>query len=560
MKIAIGSDHGGYGIKEKVRSLLSGRGLDVDDVGCTDTESVDYPDYALEVAKQVSAGCVGGGVLVCTTGIGMDITANKFPGVRAALCSTPQAALMARRHNDANILVLPGGVLSEEETEEILNTWLSNEFSNESRHERRLEKVSAIGREVARLTAVLGEDPETFAAIQEEIVRQKETINLIASENTASPAVREAQACVMTNKYAEGYPAKRWYNGCESVDRVETLAIDRAKELFGAEHANVQPHCGSSANMAVYFSVLEPGDNVLAMSLDHGGHLTHGNKMNFSGRLFNFVGYGVDAETEKIDYDAVSSLAGEVSPKLIVVGASSYPRILDFERFREIADKVGAMLMVDMAHIAGLVAAGAHPNPVPMAEFVTSTTHKTLRGPRGGMVLCSEKFAAAIDKQIFPGIQGGPLMHTIASKAVCFKEALDPSFKEYGEQVVKNARAMAEHFISSGIRLVSNGTDNHLMLLDVTTMGLTGRQGATALESAGIIANKNVIPFDKEGPFVTSGIRIGTPTVTSRGMREKEMKVLADMIVDVLRNSKDEEILATTREKIQDLAAQFPVW
>jgi glycine hydroxymethyltransferase len=560
MKIAIGSDHGGFPIKEKVRNLLAGRGLDVEDVGCTDTESVDYPDYALEVAKQVSSGSVDEGVLVCTTGIGMDMTANKFPRIRAALCSTPRMALMARQHNDANILVLPGGLLAEEEAEEILDTWLSNGFSNESRHERRLQKVSSIGREVAGLTAVLGEDPETFAAIQDEIVRQKETINLIASENTASPAVREAQGCVMTNKYAEGYPAKRWYNGCGPVDRAEELAVDRAKALFGAEHANVQPHCGSSANMAVYFSVLEPGDTVLAMSLDHGGHLTHGNKTNFSGRLFNFVGYGVDAETEKLDYDAVSSIAEEAAPKLIVAGASSYPRILDFERFREIADKVGAMLMVDMAHIAGLVAAGVHPNPVPIAEFVTTTTHKTLRGPRGGMVLCKEKYAAAIDKQVFPGIQGGPLMHTIASKAVCFKEALAPSFKEYGEQVVKNAQAMAGHFIDEGIRLVSNGTDNHLMLLDVTTIGLTGKQAATALEVAGVIANKNVIPFDKEGPFVTSGIRIGTPAVTTRGMREEEMKILAGLIVDVLRNREDEELLANSRKKVQDLTAQFPGW
>lgn len=560
MKIAIGSDHGGYTIKEKVKSTLVDRGIDVRDLGCSDTNSVDYPDYALEVSKQVSSGSVDEGILVCTTGIGMDITANKFSNVRAALCTSPHMAVMARQHNDANILILAGGDLSGEEAEEILDTWLTHNFTGESRHERRLKKVSSISKDVAGLAAVLKEDPETFEAIQDEIVRQKETINLIASENTASPAVREAQGCVMTNKYAEGYPAKRWYNGCGPVDRAEQLAIDRAKALFGADHANVQPHCGSSANMAVYFSVLEPGDTVLAMSLDHGGHLTHGNKINFSGRLFNFVGYGVDDETELIDYDAVLALAEEAAPKMIVVGASSYPRTLDFERFREIADRVGAMLTVDMAHIAGLVAAGVHPNPVPYAEFVTTTTHKTLRGPRGGMVLCREEFGKAIDKQIFPGIQGGPLMHTIASKAVCFKEALAPSFKEYGAQVVKNSKALADQFVAEGIRLVSNGTDNHLMLLDVTTIGLTGKQASTALETAGIIANKNVIPFDKESPFVTSGIRIGTPSVTTRGMCEDEMKIIANLIVDVLRNVEDEDTLSRTRNSVKDLAERFPSW
>jgi glycine hydroxymethyltransferase len=530
----------------------------VDDVGCQSLDSTDYPDYAREVCVRVSEGTVDEGILVCTTGIGMSIVANKFPRVRAALCADARMAEMARRHNDANVLVLAGGSLDDDAAMAILDRWLNDRFSEGERHQRRLDKIASLHHPSVSMAAVMETDPDVYAVLSDELDRQQDTIDLIASENLVSPAVRQAQGCVLTNKYAEGYPRKRWYNGCRFVDSAEQLAIDRARELFQADHANVQPHCGSSANMAVYFSVLEPGDTVLAMSLAHGGHLTHGSPVNFSGRLFNFVSYGVSEGSEVIDYDAVAEQARSVKPKLIVVGASAYPRILDFERFRSIADDVGAMLVVDMAHIAGLVAAGCHPSPVPMAEFVTTTTHKTLRGPRGGMILCREDYAGAIDKQIFPGIQGGPLMHTIAAKAVCFQEALKPEFKTYGEQVVKNAKAMADQFLAAGCRLVSGGTDNHLMLLDVTPLGLTGKDAAIALEQAGIVLNKNSIPFDQHGPFVTSGIRIGTPTITTRGMGEAESREIADLIAAVLRAAEDEAVIARTRDRVAELTTGFP--
>jgi glycine hydroxymethyltransferase len=559
MKIVLGSDHGGFDIKEVLKKALVGRYFDVEDIGCFDKASVDYTDYAREVAHRVLLKKADFGVLVCTSGIGMTIAANKFPGVRAALCTTPDTAVMARVHNDANVLVLGGGFLSEKEAVAILNEWLENSFKPVERYARRNRKIHEYEKEACGLLGVKEEDPEVFAAIDAEKDHLQNTINLIASENYASVAVRQAQGSVMTNKYAEGYPGKRWYNGCENVDTVERLAIDRAKKLFGSDHANVQPHCGSSANMAAYFAVLQPGDTILAMSLAHGGHLTHGHKVNFSGRLFNVVGYGVSSKDERIDYGDVAKLAKEHKPKLIVVGASAYPRTLDFAQFRQIADEVGAMVMVDMAHIAGLVAGGAHANPVPYAEIVTSTTHKTLRGPRSGMILCREKLAADIDKTVFPGLQGGPLMHVIAAKAVCFKEALDPDFKVYAEQVVKNANAMAEALLGQGLRLVSGGTDNHLMLVDLTSLNITGKDAATALDKAGIIVNKNAIPFDQKSPFLTSGIRIGSPAATTRGMKEPEMKVIAAMIMDVLRHISDESVIAKTAKKARELAFKFPV-
>lgn len=559
MKIAIGADHGGFEIKELIKGLLKKKGVDVEDFGCTSIDSVDYPDYARDVAMRVSHGLVNEGILICKTGIGMSMTANKFPRVRAALCLSAEMAAMTKAHNNANILVLGGDYVTPKTAEEILDAWMNCSYSNDLRHERRLTKMATYSRDVWESDGVFEEDPEVWRAIRSEISRQSLTINLIASENYASRAVMEAQGSVMTNKYAEGYPGKRWYSGCDFVDVAERLAIDRARQLFGAEHANVQPHCGSSANMAVYFSVLKPGDTVLAMSLAHGGHLTHGSPVNFSGRLFNIVSYGVNQQTEVIDYDDVARLARENKPKLIVVGASAYPRVLDFPRFRQIADDVGAMLMVDMAHIAGLVAAGSHPSPVPHAEFVTSTTHKTLRGPRSGLVLCRGKYATDLDKTVFPGLQGGPLMHTIASKAVCFHEAMKPGFKQYGQQIVKNAKVMAEIFLKAEMRLVSGGTDNHLMLMDVAHIGLTGKDASVALDRAGIIVNKNAIPFDKNSPFVTSGIRIGTPSVTTRGMKENEMAAIAEMIVSVLRNSKDDVLIAKTREKASELTSRFPV-
>ena len=559
MKIAIGSDHGGFELKERVKKFLAAKGLQVEDVGCYNTDSVDYPDYACEVARRVSEGSVDQGFLACTTGIGMCIAANKYPRVRAALCVNPRMAKMARCHNNANVLVMGGGIVAREEVDAILEEWLKNEFEAGTRHERRVNKIKACDTSVTDPVAVYESDPEIYSALRNEMRRQRENLELIASENYVSRAVREAQGSVMTNKYAEGYPGKRWYNGCEFVDEAERLAIDRAKQLFGAEHANVQPHCGSSANMAVYFAMMQPGDTMLAMSLACGGHLTHGHKVNFSGRFFNVVHYGVHRETERIDYDEVEKLAREQKPKLICAGASAYSRLIDFPRLREIADSAGAYLMVDMAHIAGLVAAGCHPNPVPYCDFVTTTTHKTLRGPRGGMILCRAKYAQEIDKTIFPGVQGGPLMHVIAAKAVCFYEALQPAFKEYAQQIVRNAQVLASELEGAGLRIVSGGTDNHMMLVDLNPINVTGKDAATVLDKASITVNKNAIPFDAKSPFVTSGIRVGTPAVTTRGMKEEEMKQIAAFIGRVLKDPTNEKQIEDVRKEVIAFSARFPV-
>lgn len=404
------------------------------------------------------------------------------------------------------------------------------------------------------------QDSAVFEAMEKEFARQQANIELIASENIVSAAVIEAQGSVLTNKYAEGYPGKRYYGGCEFVDVVEDIARDRAKQLFGAEHVNVQPHSGAQANMAVYFTVLEPGDTVLGMNLAHGGHLTHGSPVNFSGVQYNFVEYGVTKDTNVIDYEDVRAKALEHKPKLIVAGASAYPRQIDFAKFREIADEVGALFMVDMAHIAGLVAAGLHPNPVPHADFVTTTTHKTLRGPRGGMILTSEEWAKKIDKSIFPGIQGGPLMHVIAGKAVAFGEALQPEFKAYAQQVINNAKVLGESLQAEGIDLVSGGTDNHLLLLDVRSLGLTGKVAEALLDEVNITANKNGIPYDPEKPFVTSGVRIGTPAITSRGFVEEDMKEIAALIAAVLKNPEDEAVKADAQARVKALTDKYPIY
>lgn len=404
------------------------------------------------------------------------------------------------------------------------------------------------------------QDPELFASIQKEHHRQDYNIELIASENFTSEAVMEAMGSVMTNKYAEGYPGKRYYGGCEFVDEAENLARDRAKEIFNAEHANVQSHSGSQANMAVYFTVLNPGDTVLGMNLNHGGHLTHGSPVNFSGSLYNFEEYGVDKESELIDYDAVLERAKEVQPKLIVAGASAYPRDIDFARFREIADEVGAYLLVDMAHVAGLVATGHHSDPVPHAHFVTTTTHKTLRGPRGGMILCKEEFAKKLDKNVFPGMQGGPLMHIIAAKAVAFKEILDSSFKDYSSQIISNAKKLGEALQQNDIRLVSGGTENHLLLLDLRNKGLTGKVAEKALDEVGITTNKNTIPFDPESPFVTSGIRVGAAAVTTRGFKEEEMKEIGDLIAFTLDHHEEPGKLKEAKERVRALTSRFPLY
>ena len=495
-------------------------------------------------------------MLICTTGIGVTITANKVGGIRAALVSDAATAAMTRQHNDANVLCLAGKTTPPDVAKKILEAFINAKFEG-GRHECRVRKMdSQFAPANLRLANV---DAEVAIAIDHERKRQQENIELIASENFTSPAVMEAQGSVLTNKYAEGYPKKRWYGGCENIDVIEQLAIDRAKKLFGAEHANVQPHSGSGANMAVYFAFLKPGDKMLTMDLSHGGHLTHGNKANFSGKFFEIVHYGVGKETERIDYEQIATMAREHKPKMITIGASAYPRVIDFKRMGEIAREVGAYLLADIAHIAGMVAAGVHPSPIGHADFVTTTTHKTLRGPRGGLILCAEKYAKEIDSIVFPGIQGGPLEHVIAGKAVCFHEALQPSFKAYQQQIVKNAAALADGMKRNGYRLVSGGTDNHLMLVDVGAKGITGKDSQIALDEAGITVNKNTIPFETRSPFQASGIRLGTPACTTRGMKEAEMAAIADMISEVLMDIKNLDAAHKVRARVRELTAKFPL-
>jgi RpiB/LacA/LacB family sugar-phosphate isomerase len=554
---ALGADHGGYELKETLKAFLRERGLTVSDFGATSKDPADdYPDFAKPVAEAVAAGKAELGLLVCTSGVGVSITANKVAGVRAALVSDEETAATCRQHNDVNVLCLSGKKTSAELGKKILAAFIGAQFEG-GRHERRVRKMDAkFAPANLRLANV---DPEVAASVEHERVRQQENIELIASENFTSPAVMEAQGSVLTNKYAEGYPKKRWYGGCEFVDSIEQLAIDRAKKLFGAEHANVQPHSGSGANMAVYFAFLKPGDKMLTMDLSHGGHLTHGNKANFSGKFFEIVHYGVGKETELIDYDQIATMAREHKPKMITIGASAYPRVIDFKRMGEIAREVGAYLLADIAHIAGLVAAGVHPSPIGHADFVTTTTHKTLRGPRGGLILCAEKYAKEIDSIVFPGIQGGPLEHVIAGKAVCFLEALQPSFKNYQQQIVKNAAALAAGMTRNGYRLVSGGTDNHLMLVDVGAKGITGKDSQIALDEAGITVNKNTIPFETRSPFQASGIRLGTPACTTRGMKEAEMAAIADMISEVLMDIKNLDAAHKVRARVRELTAKFPL-
>ena len=553
--LALGADHAGYELKGFLKEHLMRLGVHVIDFGTNSGESTDYPDYARAVAQSVAEGKSTLGLLVCSTGVGMSITANKVPGVRAALVFDEQMASLARQHNNANVLCLGQKFTPTDLARKIVDTFLATQFEG-GRHERRVGKMEPAGSPSRRLSAV---DAEIADTIELERHRQEENIELIASENFTSPAVMEAQGSCLTNKYAEGYPGKRWYGGCENVDVVEQLAIDRAKKLFGAEHANVQPHSGSGANMAVYFAFLKPGDKMLTMDLSHGGHLTHGNKANFSGKFFEIVHYGVRKEDERIDYDQLAAMAREHKPKMITVGASAYSRVIDFQRMGEIAREVGAMLLADIAHIAGLVAAGEHPSPIAHADFVTTTTHKTLRGPRGGLVMCKAKYAKEIDSQAFPGIQGGPLMHVIAAKAVCLHEALQPGFKDYQRQIVKNARALAEGMRRNGYRLISGGTDNHLMLVDVGARGVTGKECQLALDEAGITVNKNTIPFETRSPFQASGVRLGTPAVTTRGMKEPEMGAIADMIAEVLLDIKNVDAARVVRERVRELTARFPL-
>ena len=557
-EIGIASDHGGFELKKQIAAFLAETGFTPVDFGPFELDPADdYPDFGSPMAKAVSKGELASGILLCRSGVGMGIDANRFHNVRAVVAYSAKVAKASREHNVSNVLVIPADYLDFEAIKEIILTWVSTPFSNDRRHINRLEKLER--QSYDDIAAVRSADPEIAAWIDKEAERQNDGIELIASENFTSTAIRAAQGSVLTNKYAEGYPGRRYYGGCEFVDEVEKIAIKRACELFGAEAANVQPHAGSQANMAVYFALLNPGDTVLAMSLDHGGHLTHGHPMNFSGKLFNIVPYGVSPETETIDYDEVERLAMECKPRMILAGASAYPRVIDFARLRQIADKANAYLFVDMAHIAGLVAAGVHPSPVPYCDVVTTTTHKTLRGPRSGLILCKEKYIKAINSKVFPGLQGGPLMHVIAAKAICFKEAMTPEFKAYQQQLVKNAAVLAQALKDKGFRIVSGGTDNHLMLVDLRPKQATGKDVATALDKALITVNKNMIPFDPEKPMVTSGIRIGTPAVTTRGMKEPEMLRIADFINRAVENRNDDAALAAIAEEVKAFTAAFPL-
>ncbi len=557
--LIIGADHGGFELKQAVVEHLKNKGHDIEDVGCHSTESVDYPDYANQVAAAVVSGTKDLGILCCTTGIGMAVAANRFAGVQAAVVTDADLAAKTRVHNDTNVLCLAGNYNTTEEIGHIVDAWLGAEFEGGGRHERRVAKMNSCSAAVSAPNVAVV-DPEIYAAIEDEETRQTNNIELIASENFASKAVQQAQGSCLTNKYAEGYPGKRWYGGCENVDKVETLAIERAKELFGANFANVQPHSGSQANAAVYFSVLDPGDKILTMDLSHGGHLTHGHFANFSGKLYEVKHYGVSEESETIDYDKLAETAKEYQPKMITAGASAYSRVIDFERMKEIADSVGAFLFVDMAHIAGLVAAGAHPSPIDHAHFVTTTTHKSLRGPRGGLILTQDAdLAKKVDSLVFPGIQGGPLMHVIAAKAVCFHEALQPGFKEYQQQIVKNAAALAARLEGHGYRIISGGTDNHLFMVDLRPSGLNGKIVQETLDQAGITVNKNSIPFDTESPFKGGGIRIGSPAVTTRGMKESEMEKVGDLIHAAISNREDPTKLEAIRLEVKALNEDFPL-
>jgi glycine hydroxymethyltransferase len=550
MNIAIGADHGGVDLKHAIVTRLQGAGHQVQDFGTNNQDSVDYADFSSQVARGVVSGRYDRGILLCKSGVGMCMAANRYRGIQAANVRSVAETITTRQHNDANVLCLGAGLLDTDEALAMVDAFLETEFEG-GRHQARVTKASG-----SRLALT---DPELFEVIAAEENRQNLNIELIASENFTSGAVMEAQGSLLTNKYAEGYPGRRWYGGCEFVDIAEQLAIDRAKEIFGADHANVQPHSGSQANTAVYFSVLKPGDKILTMDLAHGGHLTHGHKANFSGKFYEVTHYGVREEDERIDYDALEKVAEEVKPKLITTGASAYPREIDFERMGQIAKKVGAYLFVDMAHIAGLVAAGVHPNPVPHADFVTSTTHKSLRGPRGGIILCTKEHAKKIDSNVFPGIQGGPLMHVIAAKAACFGEILNTDFKAYSQQVVDNAAAMAARLSEHGYRIVSGGTDNHLMLVDLRPAGIDGDIAQNALDESGITVNKNSIPFDTAGPFKPSGIRIGTPAVTTRGMKVADVEQVADFIHEALQNRDDEAKLAEIREQVYAFNRNFPL-
>jgi glycine hydroxymethyltransferase len=555
--IVLAGDHRGFALKQALVRKLEAAGHEVRDLGPHGTESVNYPEFAAPAARAVSNGEAARGIVICGSGLGVAYTANRFPRVRAALVHDVEAAAAARQHNDANMLALAGDRTDIETAWKIVETFLATPFEG-GRHAVRVAEIDDLTRDGR--SALAAADPAIAGVLRREALRQADGIELIASENFVSEAVLEAVGSVATNKYAEGYPGRRYYGGCDVLDEAENLAIERAKQLFGADHVNVQPHSGSQANECIYRAVLSPGDTILAMNLDHGGHLTHGSPVNFSGKLYQIVPYGVRQDDETIDYDALAVLAREHRPKLIQCGATAYSRIIDFARFRQIADEVGALLFADIAHIAGLVATGHHPSPVGHAQLIGTTTHKTLRGPRGGMILCDQAYAKKVDSAVFPGGQGGPLMHVIAAKAVGFLEALEPGFRDYCGQIIRNARALAAALSDRGFRIVSGGTDNHLFLLSLVGRELSGKAAQHALERAGITTNKNMVPFDPRKPAVTSGVRIGTPAVTTRGMGEAEMQQIGGWIARVLEAPEDAAALAAVREEVARLCARHPLY
>jgi glycine hydroxymethyltransferase len=555
--IVLASDHRGFALKETLKRRLAAAGHEVRDVGTHSSESVNYPEFAAPAARAVSSGEASRGIVICGSGLGVSYTANRFPRVRAALVHDVESAALARQHNDANVLALSGDRTDPETAWKIVETWLKTPFEG-GRHALRVEEIDSLTRDGR--SALAETDPAIADILRREARRQSDGIELIASENFVSEAVLEALGSVGTNKYAEGYPGRRYYGGCDVLDEAENLAIERAKQLFGADHVNVQPHSGSQANECIYRAVLNPGDTILAMNLDHGGHLTHGSPVNFSGKLYKIVPYGVRQDSETIDYDQVRELAQQHGPKLIQCGATAYSRVIDFPRFRAIADEVGALLFADIAHIAGLVATGHHPSPVGQAQLIGTTTHKTLRGPRGGMILCDREFAKPVDSAVFPGGQGGPLMHVIAAKAVAFLEAQQPAFHDYCGQIVANARTLAAALAERGYRIVSGGTDNHLFLLSLVGRELSGKAAEHALEQAGITTNKNMVPFDPRKPAVTSGVRIGTPAATTRGLREPQMRQIAGWIARALEHAGDDAALAAVRDEVRALCARYPLY
>jgi len=562
-RVHLAGDHRGVALKRVLAERLAKAGFDVHDHGPFSTEAVDYPDFVAPAAEAVSSGRAPRAIVICGSGLGVAYAANRFPRVRAAAVQDVEAAVLSRKHNDANVLALSGDRLDPETAWKIVEAWLTTPFEG-GRHAPRVAKIDAAARDAWRAelggSALAQADPEIARRLRAEARRQAYGLELIASENFVSEAVLEATGSVLTNKYAEGYPGRRYYGGCEVVDEVENLAIARAKQLFGADHVNVQPHSGSQANECVYRAALDVGDTILAMNLDHGGHLTHGSPVNFSGQLYRVIPYGVRRDTETIDYDELDALAREHRPKLIQCGTTAYSRVLDFDRFRAIADEVGAVLFADIAHVAGLVATGLHPTPVGRAQLISTTTHKTLRGPRGGMILCDADWAKRVDSAVFPGGQGGPLMHVIAAKAVAFREALEPSFRDYCAQVLANARALAAALSGRGFKVVSGGTDTHLFLLSLVDRDTTGKAAQVALERAGITTNKNMVPFDPRKPAVTSGLRLGTPAVTTRGMRETEMRGIAELVARGLERPGDLESLDAIRAEVEALCRRFPLY